>query len=144
MLISQILKDKAINGVISVGPGTSVSEAANILSDRGIGALIVSNDAQNALGIITERDIVRELGKRGGGCLNDPVEDLMTRDIISCTPGDRALRVLQQMTEGRFRHMPVMEQGEVIGMVSIGDVVKGRLQEVAAQNESLKAMIMGY
>jgi len=144
MLISQILKDKAINGVISVGPGTSVSEAANILSDRGIGALIVSTDAQNPLGIITERDIVRELGKRGGGCLNDPVEDLMTRDIISCTPGDRALRVLQQMTEGRFRHMPVMEQGEVIGMVSIGDVVKGRLQEVAAQNESLKAMIMGY
>lgn len=144
MLISQILKEKVIQGVLTVAPGTSVSEAANILSSKGIGALLVSDDGLALRGIITERDIVRELGKRGGGCLNDPVEDLMTRDIISCTPADRALRVLQLMTEGRFRHMPVMEGDEITGMVSIGDVVKGRLKEVAAQNESLKAMIMGY
>ncbi|GGD34518.1 CBS domain-containing protein [Sinisalibacter lacisalsi] len=144
MLISQILKEKDIEGVLTVAPGTAVSEAASILSSRGIGALIVSNDGLVPLGIITERDIVRELGKRGGGCLNDPVDDLMTRDIISCIPGDRALRVLQMMTEGRFRHMPVMADGELVGMVSIGDVVKGRLNELSAQNESLKAMIMGY
>jgi len=144
MLVSQILKEKDIEGVLTVAPGTSVSEAAQILSERRIGALIIAEDGASPLGIITERDIVRELGKRGGGCLGDAVDDLMTREIISCGPGDRALRVLQLMTEGRFRHMPVMDGDKLIGMVSIGDVVKGRLQELAAQNESLKAMIMGY
>ncbi|SMH58333.1 CBS domain-containing protein [Maritimibacter sp. HL-12] len=144
MLVSQILKEKDIEGVLTVAPGTSVSEAAQILSERRIGALIIAEDGASPLGIITERDIVRELGKRGGGCLGDAVDDLMTREIISCVPGDRALRVLQLMTEGRFRHMPVMDGDKLIGMVSIGDVVKGRLQELAAQNESLKAMIMGY
>jgi len=144
MLISQILKEKVIQGVLTVAPGTPVSEAANILSSKGIGALLVSDDGLALRGIITERDIVRELGKRGRGCLNDPVDDLMTREIISCTPGDRALRVLQMMTDGHFRHMPVMADDKILGMVSIGDVVKGRLNELAAQNESLKAMIMGY
>jgi CBS domain-containing protein len=144
MLISQILKEKVIQGVLTIAPGTPVSEAANILSSKGIGALLVSDDGLALRGIITERDIVRELGKRGRGCLNDPVDDLMTREIVSCSPGDRALRVLQLMTEGRFRHVPVMEDGKILGMVSIGDVVKGRLDELSAQNESLKAMIMGY
>lgn len=144
MLISQILKAKDIQGVLTVPPGTPVSEAANILSSKGIGALIVSDDGYALLGIITERDIVRELGKRGRGCLEDPVDDLMTREIVACTPGDRALRILQMMTEGRFRHMPVMEDDKILGMVSIGDVVKARLDELSAQNESLKAMIMGY
>ncbi len=144
MLISQIMAEKAMQGVLTIAPGTKVGEAAEILSQRGIGALIVSEDGVHPAGIITERDIVRELGKRGAGCLGDAVDDLMTRKLVSCAPPDRALRVLQQMTDGHFRHMPVMDDGALVGLVSLGDVVKGRLQELAAQNESLKAMIMGY
>lgn len=144
MLIQQILADKATQGVLTVAPGSKVEETANILSAKGIGAMIVSEDGVHPAGIITERDIVRELGKRGTGCLNDPVDDLMTRKLVTCAPGDRALRVLQLMTEGHFRHMPVLTDGKMVGLVSIGDVVKGRLKELSEQNEALKSMIMGY
>jgi len=144
MLISQILNDKPTQGVVTVAPGTSVGDAANTLSSKGIGGVIVCEGGAKALGIVTERDIVRELGKRGTVCLDDKVEDIMTRDIVSCTPGDRAIKVLQMMTEHRFRHMPVMDEGKMIGLVSIGDVVKARLDELANQADALKNMIMGY
>ena len=144
MLISQILKDKPTQGVLTVRPGTKVGDAANLLSEKGIGGLIVSNDGTHPLGILTERDIVRELGKRGSVCLNDQVDDIMTTKLVSCAPSDRAIKVLQMMTEHRFRHMPVMEGDEMVGLVSIGDVVKARLDELANQAESLKNMIMGY
>ena len=144
MLISQILKNKDTQGVLTVAPGTRVGDAAALLSERGIGGLIISKDGTHPLGILTERDIVRELGKRGSVCLNDIVDDIMTAELVTCEPGDRAIRVLQVMTEKRFRHMPVMEDGTMVGLVSIGDVVKGRLDELASQAESLKNMIMGY
>jgi len=144
MLISQILKEKGIQGVLKVSPGTSVGEAAAMLSEKRIGGVIVCQGEATPVGIVTERDIVRELGKRGAICLQDKVDDIMTRKLITCEPGDRAIRVLQMMTEHRFRHMPVMEDGRMIGIVSIGDVVKGRLEELGAQAESLKNMIMGY
>ncbi|MEJ1991431.1 MAG: CBS domain-containing protein [Maritimibacter sp.] len=144
MLISQILQAKAMKGILTVAPGTPVAEAANILSSKGIGAIVVSQDGLHPAGIITERDIVRELGKRGTGCLNDDVDMLMTKKLITCTPNDRAIAVLQKMTEGRFRHMPVMEGDEMVGLVSIGDVVKARLEELSNQADALKNMIMGY
>jgi CBS domain-containing protein len=144
MLISQILKDKATQGVLKVAPGTTVGEAANVLSEKRIGGLIVCEGEATPLGIVTERDIVRELGKRGTVCLQDKVDDIMTKELITCVPGDRAIRVLQMMTEHRFRHMPVMEDGKMVGLVSIGDVVKARLDELANQAEALKNMIMGY
>ena len=84
------------------------------------------------------------LGKVGTGCLDQPVDDLMTAKLITCAPGDRAIQVLQTMTEGRFRHMPVMEGDEMVGLVSIGDVVKARLEELSQQADALKNMIMGY
>jgi CBS domain-containing protein len=144
MLISQILKDKPTQGVVTVPSGTPMSDVANILSEHRIGGVIVSDDGEHPLGIVTERDIVRELGKRGTDCMNDTADEMMTTPLVSCLPGDRAIRVLQQMTEGRFRHMPVMEGDRMVGLVSIGDVVKARLDELANQAESLKNMIMGY
>jgi len=145
MLVSQILKDKSIQEVLRVAPGTTVGEAAALLSAKKIGGVLVSTgDADAPQGIVTERDIVRELGKRGPVCLDDKVDDVMTRDLVTCGPNDRAIRVLQVMTEKRFRHMPVMDDGALIGLVSIGDVVKARLEELGAQAESLKNMIMGY
>lgn len=144
MLISQILKDKPTEGVHRVAPGTSVSEAAREMSEKRIGGLIVCEGETTPLGIITERDIVRELGKRGQVCLNDKVDDIMTRSMITCAPGDRAIKVLQMMSEYRFRHMPVMDDGKMIGLVSIGDVVKARLDELGSQADALKNMIMGY
>lgn len=144
MLISQILKDKPTQEVHKVPPGTSVAEAARKLSELRIGGLIVSEGEAKPVGIVTERDIVRELGKRGAACMQDKVDDIMTRELITCAPGDRAIKVLQTMTEYRFRHMPVMEDGQMVGLVSIGDVVKARLEELASQADALKNMIMGY
>lgn len=145
MLVSQILRDKAIQDVVRVSPGATVGEAASILSAKKIGGVIVcEGESRTPLGIVTERDIVRELGKRGAICLEDKVDDIMTRDLVTCEPGDRAVKVLQVMTEKRFRHMPVMEDGSLIGLVSIGDLVKARLDELGAQAEALKNMIMGY
>lgn len=144
MLVSQILKDKATQGVLTVTKDTTVADAAALLSKEKVGAAIVSEDGVHPQGIVSERDVVRELGARGTGCLTDPVSAIMTEKLIHCVPGDRAIAVLQKMTEGRFRHMPVMEGDEMVGLVSIGDVVKARLEELGQQAESLKSMIMGY
>ncbi|MCB1358340.1 MAG: CBS domain-containing protein [Maritimibacter sp.] len=145
MLVSQILKDKAIQETLRVAPGTTVGAAANLLSEKKIGGVLVADSSGGRpFGIVTERDIVRELGKRGAVCLDDKVDDIMTRDLITCEPGDRAIRVLQVMTEKRFRHMPVMDGDKLVGLVSIGDVVKARLDELSAQADALKNMIMGY
>ena len=144
MLVSQILKTKAGQGVITVAPGASVAEAARLLSDRRIGAVIVSRDGETPLGILSERDIVRELGQRGAGCLTDTVDGLMTTKLVSCVSGDLTDAVLQKMTDGRFRHMPVLDGGKMIGLISIGDVVKARLEELHAEKDALEGMIKGF
>jgi CBS domain-containing protein len=141
--VSQILRVKTQTGVSTIKPGSTVAAAAELLSSMRIGALIVSSDGARPDGILSERDIVRELGRRGGACLNDRVEAMMTRNLVSCAPDDRADSVLQKMTDGRFRHMPVMKDGEMIGLISIGDVVKARLSELAMEKEALEGMIMG-
>jgi len=143
MLVQQILGAKPEAGFISVVPGTRVSEAAAVLSARRIGALLVSADGKTAAGIVTERDIVRELGRRGAAVLADPVEALMTRDLVTASRSDTAESVMERMTNGRFRHMPVVEKGEIVGLISIGDVVKARLGELAMEKDALQGMIMG-
>ncbi|MFP1646023.1 CBS domain-containing protein [Pontitalea aquivivens] len=143
MQVLQILKSKADDGVVTIAPGASVTQAAELLSTRRIGAVIVSPDGKAVAGILSERDIVRELGRRGSGCLADRVDDLMTREIVGCRRDDSADQVLERMTEGRFRHMPVMEGDEMIGLISIGDVVKARLSELSMEKEALTGMIMG-
>ena len=98
---------------------------------------------ESALAQLSERDIVRDLGRRGSVCLDEKVEALMTRNLISCAPGDSADTVLEKMTAGRFRHMPVMDHGEMVGIISIGDVVAARISELAMEKDALEGMIKG-
>jgi CBS domain-containing protein len=144
MIVSQMLKSKPDVGVISVKPTDSVTDAAKLLSEHRIGTVVVSADGSSLDGILSERDIVRELGKRGDACLNDPVSALMTAKLITCTPSHSALDVLEMMTTGRFRHLPVMDGDQLVGLISIGDAVKGRLSQLAMEKESLEGMIMGH
>jgi CBS domain-containing protein len=144
MLVHQILNAKPSAGVMTLAPGTSVSDAAELLSTKRIGAIVISEDGQIALGILSERDIVRELGRRGAGCLGETVDDLMTTNLITCSRNDTADQVLEKMTAGRFRHMPVVEEGIMVGLISIGDVVKARLSELSMEKDALEGMIMGH
>lgn len=144
MLVSQILKSKANADVLTISPDALVSDAALELSTRKIGSLVVSSGNGRAEGILSERDIVRELGKRGGACLNDKVSAMMTRNLVTCTANDNAETVLSKMTEGRFRHMPVMEGDTMVGLITIGDVVKARLAQVSMEKAALEGMIMGH
>lgn len=144
MLVHQILKSKGNDGVITVAPDTLISEVAQMLTEKRIGGVIVSVDGQAATGILSERDIVRSLSLRGATCLNDKAEDLMTRNPVCAAKGDSADSVLQKMTDGRFRHMPVTEDGKLVGIVTIGDVVKARLAELAMEKDALEGMIMGH
>lgn len=144
MLVHQILQSKPAGGVVTLEPGTLVAKAAELMSEKRIGAVIVSGDGRVPLGILSERDIVRELGRRGSGCLQDPVEALMTKSLVTCTGDDTGEAVLTKMTDGRFRHMPVMKGPEMQGLISIGDVVKARLSELSMEKEALEGMIMGH
>ncbi len=144
MTVAKILMSKGTSDVMTVPPGTLVSEVTKILSEKRIGGLVVSADGKTALGILSERDIVREIGRRGQSCLGDRVEDMMTAELVTCSRSDRADAVLTTMTNGRFRHMPVVEEGEMVGLITIGDVVKYRLSELAMEKDALEGMIMGY
>ena len=143
MQVHQIIRSKPVAAVITVPPGTSVADAARLLAERRIGAVVVSADGKTPQGILSERDIVRDLGRRGSVCLEEKVDALMTRNLISCAPGDSADTVLEKMTAGRFRHMPVMDHGEMVGIISIGDVVAARISELAMEKDALEGMIKG-
>ncbi len=145
MLVSQILSSKAMDGVLTLSSDQPVTEAVALMSDKRIGTVVVSNDGgQTAAGILSERDIVRELGKRGSACLTGTIGEMMTSKLVTCAGGDTSDSVLSKMTEGRFRHMPVLEGGKLIGLISIGDVVKARLAELAMERDALEGMVMGH
>ena len=143
MLVRQILGMKGGTDVVTIAPDAAISDAARLLSEKKIGAVVVaSGEAPD--GILSERDIVRELGRRGEACLKDKVSDLMTSTLISCVPEDTTDSVLTKMTDGRFRHMPVMEGEKMVGLISIGDVVKARLSELSMEKNALEDMIKGF
>jgi CBS domain-containing protein len=144
MTVQKILKVKGDGPVVTVPSTASLSEAAQVLSARRIGAVVVSDDGTHPLGILSERDIVRELGKRGVSCMSDPVTRVMTSKLVTCTRADRVHEVMQKMTDGRFRHMPVMEGDRMVGFISIGDVVKTRLDELSMEKDALEGMIKGF
>jgi len=144
MLVQQILKSKATEGVFTIKPGTSVADAASVLSNNRIGSVVISATGDSAEGILSERDIVRELGKRGAGCMADKVDDMMTQNLVTCGLGDKADDILKKMTSGRFRHMPVIEAGKMVGLITLGDVVKSRLTELSMEKKALEGMIMGH
>lgn len=144
MLVHQILKDKSDDGVATIAPDATVGAAVKDLSTRKIGALIVSSDGKHADGILSERDIVRAMGQTGASVLAEPVSKHMTQKLVTCARSDASDEVLSKMTTGRFRHMPVLEGAEMIGLISIGDVVKARLSELSMERDALEGMIKGY
>jgi CBS domain-containing protein len=144
MTVQQILKVKGDGNIVTVPSTATLSGAAEILSARKIGAVVVSDDGKVPMGILSERDIVRELGRRGVACMSDPVTKIMTTKLVTCTRSESANEVMQKMTDGRFRHMPVMEGGAMVGFISIGDVVKSRLAQLSMEKEALEGMIKGF
>jgi CBS domain-containing protein len=144
MLIGKILKEKDISDVVTIGPDMTIAAAAELLSSKKIGAIIVQSQVGGFDGILSERDVVRELGKEGASVLNRKVSDLMTEKLKTCGLDDTALAVLERMSSGRFRHMPVVDAGKLVGLVSIGDVVSARLSQLSMENSALEGMIMGH
>ena len=144
MLVAQILQTKASAGVVTVTSQTTVADAAKLLAERKFGSLVISDDGKRAVGILSERDIVRVIALQGAGVLNDPVSMHMTASIVTCSKQATADQVLKTMTDRRFRHMPVVEDGELVGLITLGDVVKSRLSELAMEKDALEGMIMGY
>lgn len=144
MLVKQILDSKSDKQILTIDPGATVSDVAKVLSERRIGALVVTDKDGRTVGIISERDIVRELGRKGSACLSLAVDRLMSRSVVTCTEDATADQALAKMTKGRFRHLPVVSGEKMVGLVSIGDVVKACLQDVSMEKEALEGMIMGH
>lgn len=144
MQVHHILKSKADDGVVTVPPDALVSDAAKLLAERRIGTVVISDDGSVALGILSERDIVKHLAANGAACLDAKVSEYMTSKLQTTHRDEEADSVLKRMTEGRFRHMPVIEDGNLVGLITIGDVVKARLSELAMEKSALEGMIMGY
>lgn len=144
MFVQHILNTKNNANLITVPLKTDLSEAISILAAGKIGVVIVSETGKNALGILSERDIIRALSEAGTNALSAPVEQFMSRDVVTCSPQTSADDVLALMTENRFRHMPVLEEGALIGLISQGDVVFARLQEISMEKDALQGMIMGH
>ncbi|WP_407492903.1 CBS domain-containing protein [Pseudooceanicola sp. MF1-13] len=144
MIVQQILTSKSNQTVVTVRPDTPVSEVTQVLTENRIGGVIVSASGDTADGILSERDIVRALSKRGPSCLSDTADQMMTKNPVCCARGDTADQVLQGMTDGRFRHMPVVEDGKLVGIVTIGDVVKARLSQLSMERDALEGMVAGH
>ena len=142
MTIAAILKQKG-SDVATVGPNATIAEVAHILSEKRIGAVVVCNERHDLLGILSERDIVRALASQGANVLDHHAEELMTRHVTTALPHTSVAEATHMMTCGRFRHLPVMEQGRIVGLVSIGDVVKARLIQQEDEVDSLKAYVSG-
>jgi CBS domain-containing protein len=129
--------------VVSTRPDATIAEVASLLKARRIGAVVVTDAAGDLCGIISERDLARGLADHGADLLQMRVGELMTTAVTTCTPDDGVDKLMQKMTEGRFRHLPVIEAGRMIGIISIGDVVKHRLQELETETNLLHDYIAG-
>ena len=140
MLVSQILKEKG-REVLSISPEATLQEAAVVLTRHRIGALIVRGAGGKLSGIISERDIVRALAESGAAALTYPVRVRMTADVAVCEENDTVAEIMETMTRCRFRHMPVVEHDQVTGIISIGDVVKSRIDETLREAQALKEYI---
>ncbi|HEX7790206.1 MAG TPA: CBS domain-containing protein [Afipia sp.] len=135
MTVRAILDTKG-HQILSVSPDAKVSAAVKILSERRIGAVLVMN-GQKVDGILSERDVVRVLGERGASIMDEPVRTVMTSKVITCREADTVGAIMELMTTGKFRHLPVVENDRVVGLISIGDVVKWRVAEFEREQEAL-------
>jgi CBS domain-containing protein len=141
MHVKSILKNKP-GAVVTTRPNESVGATVKLLDANRIGAVLVLDEGERIVGIFSERDIVRGLARHGSGAVDLTVAQLMTRDVIACAPGDTLNEIMGVMTERRIRHLPVVEQGRLIGIISIGDVVKYRLEETQNEIDSLRDYVM--
>jgi CBS domain-containing protein len=139
MTVARIINEKG-RDVVTVAPEKSLAEVAAVLSQKGIGAVVVVEGGA-LRGIISERDIVRALAKHGAEALRKLAVECMTARVITCRPEETIHDVMQKMTSGRFRHIPVVEDGKLAGIVSIGDVVKRRIEEVEREAEQIREYI---
>jgi len=137
MNVSTILKEKG-NAVVTAAPSSSVLDIVKTLADKRIGAIVLLNGEGRVAGIVSERDIIRHLARSGPAILSASVADVMTRGVITCTPADTIDVLMQKMTTGRFRHLPVVEHDRLVGLISIGDVVKNRVAEVELEANAMK------
>lgn len=142
MYVSTILKAKGAT-VVTALPDTTITAIVQTLKQHRIGAVVISEDGATVAGILSERDIVRALADRGPAILERTADTLMTREVIKCAPNNTIADVMGTMTQGRFRHLPIVENDKLVGIISIGDVVKLRLQEVEAEAEAMREMITG-
>ena len=139
MLVSQILRSKG-DTVFTVGPNDTAQAVADLLNTRRVGALVVL-DAERVVGIVSERDIVRLVAEGGAEALGKPVSTCMTKDVLYAEPGETVDSLLTRMTDRRIRHLPVCKSERLVGIVSIGDLVKSKISEVEAEADGLKAYI---
>jgi CBS domain-containing protein len=140
MNVEAILRSKG-SDVATIRPDATIAAAVRELKTRGIGALLVSPDGKHVAGILSERDIVHALAEQGAELLATTVDRLMTRKVITCVPEDTVGELMARMTQHRFRHLPVVRDGVLIGIVSIGDLVKNRIEEVEFEANSLRSFI---
>lgn len=139
MTVRAILESKG-RQIVGVEPQTPLSAAVKVLADRKIGAVLVMS-RRKIEGILSERDVVRVLGQKGAAVLDQPVSAVMTRKVINCRPSDTVGAIMEVMTTGKFRHLPVIEDGELVGVISIGDIVKWRLREFEDEQQALQDYI---
>jgi CBS domain-containing protein len=139
MTVARIIKEKGRN-VVTVAQNVTLADIATTLAEKRIGAVVVM-EKDAIRGIVSERDIVRAVAKHGGEGLRMPVADWMTAKVTTCRPEDTINDVMQKMTTGRFRHLPVVENGKLAGIVSIGDVVKRRIEEVEREADQIREYI---
>jgi CBS domain-containing protein len=140
MTVKSILSSKG-RDVATIEPTATLEDAIALLAQRRIGALVVLGPERRMIGILSERDIVRVLATQGAGALSAPLAQVMTRKVSTCSESDTVSAIMEQMTAGKFRHVPVLDQDRLVGIVSIGDVVKYRLGEMEREQEALRDYI---
>ena len=140
MRISDVLRSKG-SDVATVDPGLSVSGLIAELARHNVGAMVVV-EHEAVVGIVSERDVVRQINERGSALLNAPVAEIMTSSVVTCDPHDSVDSLAETMTERRIRHMPVLDEGRLVGIVSIGDVVKSRISQLESDREQLESYIV--
>lgn len=140
MTVAAILAEKG-REVATIAPAKSIADAVAMLAKRKIGALVVVDSGDRIAGIISERDIVRAMAATAGASLSEPIDAIMTRTVVTCSEGETIDSVMSRMTRGRFRHLPVVTGGKLAGIISIGDVVKARIEQVEREAEEMRAYI---
>jgi CBS domain-containing protein len=141
MTVSTILGEKG-REVFTIEPGANLAAAAKLLAEKRIGTVLILGADRRLVGIISERDIVQALAARGVAALDETVSQTMTRKVETCTENETIGSIMERMTKGKFRHVPVVEQGRLVGIVSIGDVVKHRLQEMERESAAMRDYIL--